>query len=424
MSDIAIQVRGLGKQYRIGAVYQRYRTLRDTVTEMSTRPFRRLASVMKGRATDANERTIWALKDVDVDIRWGEVVGVIGRNGAGKSTLLKVLSRITPPTKGRIVLHGRVGSLLEVGTGFHPELTGRDNVYLNGAILGMRRAEIAKRFDAIVDFSEVEEFIDTPVKHYSSGMFMRLAFAVAAHLEPDILVVDEVLAVGDMSFQKKCLGKMEAVSQAGRTVLFVSHNMHAIRNLCRRSILMNGGKIEFDGPTGEATLRYLRQGQRLDLDAHTAVNNPRLRRGSGAARFTSVSIEDERGESRFEFEMGETVRLRCRYEVFQDLKDLYFFMILGADNSNATSIRHRLAGGTLAGKTGEIVVELPALELRPNEYHLTIYLNDRNLHPYDTLDGMTNPLIVRTTKTLDELNFSPIHPNGVFSHPSRLVSSS
>src|SRR6266478_636505 len=235
MSDIAIKVEGLSKRYRIGANQQSYRTLKEKLTQTAATPFRALQSLAgrNGHSSSngyESKAEIWALKDVSFEIKRGEVVGIIGRNGAGKSTLLKILSRITEPTEGRVVLGGRVASLLEVGTGFHPELTGRENIFLNGAILGMTRREIARKFDEIVAFAEVEKFLDTPVKRYSSGMYVRLAFAVAAHLEPEILIVDEVLAVGDVRFQKKCLGKMQDVSKnQGRTVLFVSHNMDAIQ---------------------------------------------------------------------------------------------------------------------------------------------------------------------------------------------------
>ena len=261
MSDIAIQVEHLGKRYRIGEL-QRYKALRDTLTSALHAPFRAAASIAKGgrpRAKDpAGDNTMWALKDVSFEVKQGEVVGIIGRNGAGKSTLLKVLSRITEPTEGSAQMHGRVGSLLEVGTGFHPELTGRENIYLNGAILGMRKADINRKFDEIVAFAEVEKFIDTPVKHYSSGMFIRLAFAVAAHLEPEILLVDEVLAVGDAEFQKKCLGKMGEVAKEGRTILFVSHNLAAIQALCMRGILLNAGGLIYDGSSSGAVSEYER----------------------------------------------------------------------------------------------------------------------------------------------------------------------
>jgi len=252
MSEAVICAQGLSKRYRIGN-RQRATTLREGIIELARAPLR------LGRRSAPE--TIWALRDVSFEIAPGEVVGVIGRNGAGKSTLLKILARITEPTEGRAEVRGRVGSLLEVGTGFHSELTGRENIFLNGAILGMKRAEILAKFDEIVAFAEVEKFIDTPVKHYSSGMYLRLAFAVAAYLEPDILLVDEVLAVGDASFQKKCLGKMGEVSKSGRTVLFVSHNMPAVRNLCPRAILLCQGLVHSLGPTDEVLRQYLGMSQ-------------------------------------------------------------------------------------------------------------------------------------------------------------------
>ncbi len=239
MSDIVISAEGIGKLYKLGA-RERYRTLRDSVAGFFNDPVGRFRSA---RNRDGEVCTFWALRDVSFTIRQGEVVGIIGRNGAGKSTLLKILSRITEPSEGLAKMQGRVGSLLEVGTGFHPELTGRENIFLNGAILGMRRAEIARKFDEIVDFAEVEKFIDTPVKHYSSGMYVRLAFAVAAHLEPEIMIVDEVLAVGDVTFQRKCLGKMGDVAKQGRTVLLVTHNMLPVRTLCTRAILLGDGRV-------------------------------------------------------------------------------------------------------------------------------------------------------------------------------------
>ena len=251
----AITVEQLGKRYRINRSWQEYRTLREGLARLATAPFRR-----RGDDAPARSEEFWALRDVDFAIEPGEVVGIIGRNGAGKSTLLKVLSRIVPPSSGRVRLEGRIASLLEVGTGFHPELTGRENIYLNGSILGMRRAEIARQFDEIVAFSEVERFLETPVKRYSSGMYVRLAFAVAAHLQPEILLVDEVLAVGDASFQKKCLNKMQDVGTGGRTVLFVSHNMAAVTRLCPRSILLDGGRVIGDGPSHEVASIYLRSG--------------------------------------------------------------------------------------------------------------------------------------------------------------------
>lgn len=270
MSDVAIRVENLGKMYRIGGAQERYRTLRDSLTDAMSAPFKRARSLLRGQAYGAAglEETIWALKDVSFEVKHGEVVGIIGRNGAGKSTLLKILSRITDPTEGYVDVYGRVGSLLEVGTGFHPELTGRENIYLNGAILGMSREEIDRKFDEIIAFAEVEKFIDTPVKHYSSGMGLRLGFAVSAYLEPEILIVDEVLAVGDVRFQQKCLNKMSGVAHQGRTVLFVSHNMTAISQLCNRAILLEQGKSVVDGEVSATIRDYLDRGKNDTSSIH------------------------------------------------------------------------------------------------------------------------------------------------------------
>lgn len=250
MSDFAIRVEDLGKQYRLGQA-QTYKTLRESLASSRLNP----KNLFRARPKPTRE-TFWALRHLGFEIGQGEVVGIIGRNGAGKSTLLKILSMITEPTEGRAELRGRVGSLLEVGTGFHPELSGRENIFLNGAILGMKKQEIHRKFDAIVDFAEVEKFVDTAVKHYSSGMYLRLAFSLAAHLEPEILLVDEVLAVGDAAFQQRCLGKMNEVAQTGRTVLFVSHNMGAVRRLCHSGVLLDGGELVMKGSIEEVITRY------------------------------------------------------------------------------------------------------------------------------------------------------------------------
>ena len=259
MSQNALRLEKIGKQYHIGRKQSGHRSLQDLVTETFVSPFRRAGRLLAGQATTAADldETFWALRDVSLEVNHGEIVGIVGRNGAGKSTLLKILSRITEPTEGCGEIYGRVGSLLEVGTGFHPELSGRENLFLNGAILGMRKVEIERKFDEIVAFAEIDKFIDTPVKHYSSGMYVRLAFAVAAHLEPEILLVDEVLSVGDAAFQKKCLGKMSEVSRAGRTVVFISHNMAAVENLCNRGILLEEGRVTFSGDMKETVDRYL-----------------------------------------------------------------------------------------------------------------------------------------------------------------------
>src|SRR5471032_97536 len=297
MSETAIKVENLSKLYRISHLAAQ-RTVRDAVHHGARLVWRRLRWNSKPTCEE-----FWALREVNFEIKRGEVVGIIGRNGAGKSTLLKILSRITKPTIGHVALYGRIGSLLEVGTGFHPELTGRDNIFLNGAILGMKRGEILKKFDEIVDFADIGKFVDTPVKHYSSGMYMRLAFGVAAHMEPEILVVDEVLAVGDSAFQKKCLGKMEQVSKAGRTVLFVSHNTQAIKALCTRCLLLSQGQIRDDGPVSRVISKYNEEMRSATVNAKTAINNPKFRRGSGAVRFTDIQIVDGNGNPCTEFAM-------------------------------------------------------------------------------------------------------------------------
>jgi len=324
MSDIPIRVENLGKKYLLTHMgnrgHKKYTALRDVITEAAMAPFRslrrRLGKTVEDEQPDSgSHEEFWALKDVSFEIERGEAVGIIGRNGAGKSTLLKLLSRITEPTTGRIEIEGQVASLLEVGTGFHPELTGRENIYLNGAILGMKRAEIKGKFDEIVAFAEVEKFLDTPVKHYSSGMYVRLAFAVAAHLEPDVLIVDEVLAVGDAEFQKKCLGKMKSVSEKdGRTVLFVSHNMQAIRQMCQRVIFLKQGKIVYAGDPHEAISGYLGQG--VNAESHTAIDltdYPRTRSIEGAV-FLRMRFTDGHGQP------ATSVRLTDNLGVEMDIK--------------------------------------------------------------------------------------------------------
>jgi lipopolysaccharide transport system ATP-binding protein len=311
----AIHARGLGKQYRIGARRASYGSLRESLTEALRAPFRAW-----GRLPQTTDSTIWALKDVDLEIQPGEVVGIIGRNGAGKSTLLKILSRITEPSTGEVDLFGRVGSLLEVGTGFHPELTGRENIYLNGAVLGMKRREIQQKFDAMVAFAEVDKFLDTPVKHYSSGMYMRLAFAVAAHLEPEILLVDEVLAVGDAVFQKKCLGKMGEVARQGRTVLFVSHNIAAVRTLCSSALLLRDGQVDSQGSVKTCVERYLELSQ---TNQAKEVDTSQLRRSpvaDTALRINSLRLCTRRtGPS---LAVGEAIELELRFQVTEGLEDV------------------------------------------------------------------------------------------------------
>jgi lipopolysaccharide transport system ATP-binding protein len=295
-TGVAVHCEGISKRYRIGTS-ERYHALRDTITDALHFPGRAVRALLHGRSpfppSDA-QRTFWALKDVSFQVGRGEIVGIVGRNGAGKTTLLKILSRITRPTLGEARVYGRVGSLLEVGTGFHPELTGHENIYLNGAVLGLRKAEIRRKFDDIVAFAEVEEFIDTPVKRYSSGMYMRLAFAVAAHLDPEILFVDEVLAVGDAAFQRKCLGKMSDVSRQGRTILFVSHNMAAVQQLCDRAVWLDEGRIRRDGPAKPVVAEYLQAG----ADAAMEQTWPTIEAapGNDVVRLRRVAVTDTDGE--------------------------------------------------------------------------------------------------------------------------------
>jgi lipopolysaccharide transport system ATP-binding protein len=283
MSELAVRVEKLGKQYRVGGPRASYGSLRESLTDAAHASFRALVGD-NGRRTP---KQFWALQDVDLEVRWGEVLGIVGRNGAGKSTLLKILSRVTYPTTGRAELFGSVGALLEAGTGFHAELSGRENIYLSGAILGMRKAEIRSKFDAIVDFAEIESFLDTPVKRYSTGMYMRLAFSVAAHLEPEILVVDEVLSVGDAAFQQKCLGKMESVAEEGRTILFVSHNMPTVQALCDRALLLREGRVVDEGQPASVVQRYLQSETSFTL-IPLADRDDRV--GDGSVRIVSVGI--------------------------------------------------------------------------------------------------------------------------------------
>jgi lipopolysaccharide transport system ATP-binding protein len=318
-ADPVIQCDGLGKSYLIGhqGTRERYTALRDVVVRQARGVWQATQRALRGQMSVEGDEIeeFWALRDVSFAVQQGEVVGVIGRNGAGKSTLLKVLSRITEPTEGRVTLRGRVASLLEVGTGFHPELTGRENIFLNGAILGMTRAEIKRKFDEIVAFAEVEKFLDTPVKRYSSGMYVRLAFAVAAHLEPEILMVDEVLAVGDAEFQKKCLGKMSEVAQGGRTVLFVSHNMGAVNRLCQRGLLLENGRVAFDGDAQSATARYMVSDS--GVTSKRQWQNPKERPGDGVVRLIAVQAS-QGGQVSDAFDIRYPIDLEMTYETFVD----------------------------------------------------------------------------------------------------------
>jgi lipopolysaccharide transport system ATP-binding protein len=332
-----------------------------------------------------------ALDDVSFSISAGESVGIIGSNGAGKSTLLKVLARVTAPSSGHGIVRGRVSAILEVGTGFHLELTGRENVFLCGAILGLTRREMTARFDEIIDFAGVDKFVDTPVKRYSSGMYVRLAFAVAAHLDPDILIVDEVLAVGDLRFQKRCLQRMEeATNQMGRTILFVSHNLQAVRSLCPRSILLDRGHLVVDGPTSEVIHKYLGM-DRTRLDLRTSALENRLNRTGGRARITSVSITGTDGIERWNFRSGERAVLRLQYEVFERLENLGLLISFSSagDGSVVSTIKERFKDVELGpGERGECSITVDTTRMRPGSFALYICLGDKELSVFeDVIDS-------------------------------------
>lgn len=364
MSDIAIRTEKLSKKYRVGVERARYGRLTESLWNGLATPFRRQSR------NGGLQKEVWALKDVSLEVRQGEVVGIIGRNGAGKTTLLKLLSRITEPTSGYAEIRGRVGSLLEVGTGFHPELTGRDNIYLSGAILGMRRSEIARKFGDIVQFSEVEAFLDTPVKRYSSGMQVRLAFAVAAHLDPEILLVDEVLAVGDLAFQQKCTGKIGDAARSGRTVLFVTHNMASLRNLCTQAMLLEHGDNSTIGGVDQVVSTYLKSLESIDSSNGDLTSVPRT--GTGAVRFRRISFESKTGEPISQVVTGEALDVELEYE---STRERHTNVILSVNFSD--QMGNRLFACTsgalpkpieLAYPQGIIRCRIPRLPLLPGRY--------------------------------------------------------
>ncbi len=392
-NSTAIHIDQLGKRYRLGQTVDLTRTFREAIVglprllgQKAKTTAQQLARCTISSPKQENETidpetppgTFWALREVDLEVKQGEVFGIIGRNGAGKSTLLKVLSRITTPTKGQVKLHGRVGSLLEVGTGFHSELTGRENIYLNGAILGMRKAEINKKFDEIVEFSEVDKFIDTPVKRYSSGMNVRLAFAVAAHLEPEILLVDEVLAVGDAGFQKKCLGKMKNVANEGRTVLFVSHNMGAVRQLCTKCLWLDRGRIKNCGPTSSVIEEYLKSGDDSGKTAEVVFNeNPEKQFQLRLAR-----LRDHRGAITQNFDCDMPVHIELHCQVHQRVPGLYGYLSISRKDGTAVMVSDSFD-----------VVPNPLDDLAAGMYLLRITIPPRTLGPadYEVFVNFTSP---------------------------------
>jgi lipopolysaccharide transport system ATP-binding protein len=395
-----IHVENLGKRYRIGQ-RERYLALRDVLARAASAPAR-LFRARKPASSNGDPTHIWALKDVSFDVRQGEVVGIIGRNGAGKTTLLKILARVAKPTEGFAEVRGRMGSLLEVGTGFHPELTGRENVFLSGAILGMSKAEIQRKFDEMVAFAEVEKFIDTPVKHFSSGMQMRLAFAVAAHLEPEILLVDEVLAVGDLNFQKKCLGKMGDVARAGRTVIVVSHNMNAILTLCSRAVLLADGMMVQDGPAAEVTGRYFMEA--LGTSDASDLSNAR-RTGTGKARFSSLSVQalDPQGAAVPIAYTGCDVYLQVQIESRADLPESNVAVII-YDSSGYRLIDVNTAQrgcfvSMRAGQKACVSFHIRELLLKPGRYFVGLWLGRDWLEEIDNIERATQLDIAEGVET-------------------------
>lgn len=396
MSDTIITVNQLSKLYHLNQLRPKHNTLRDALVDGLSGPVRRLRR--RGQPKPAqSDQLLWALKDLSFEVKIGEVVGIIGRNGAGKSTLLKILSRITEPTSGRAVVQGRVGSLLEVGTGFHPELSGRENIYLNGAILGMRRGEIERKFDEIVAFAEVERFLDTPVKRYSSGMYVRLAFAVAAHLEPEVLVVDEVLAVGDAAFQKKCLGKMGDVAQQGRTVLFVSHNMNAVQRLCPKSILLERGRLQEFGPSDEVITKYWTSGV-VAAPPEEWIDLSRLaHKGTGQCQFAALAYSS--GSEMYGHQPYSdgplSIKVSIRSDADRNVGSLAITIYdqYGAKLINADTVA---LGRSTFLKKGDntLEIKIEQLHLNPGIYVLGLWLADPMGVVFDHIESAMNLEVV------------------------------
>lgn len=405
MNKPIIEVTNLSKKYTLGE-RQPYYSFRDTISSILRTPFRK---------EKLQRDEFWALKDISFNVKEGDVVGVIGRNGAGKSTLLKILSQITPPTEGEISLRGRVASLLEVGTGFHPELTGRENIFLNGAILGMKRWEINNKFKDIVEFSEIEKFLDTPVKHYSSGMYMRLAFAIAAHLEPEILIVDEVLAVGDTQFQKKCLGKMDDISKKdGRTVLFVSHNMEAVKQLCSRTILLNNGQLEKIGNTNDVIEEYLKD----TTQKIVPLSERKDRKGDGKIFFTKIETATDNRNKKYIF-TGKPFSIKLYYKLSAGIRIIKNLAISLTVNDLLGN--HLLAFWTetsgsnfvIDKKEGIIECKIDYCPLLFGQYYINIY---------STVNGVESDYLIKAeTITVDDQEYFKNGRRDDEKHPKYVV---
>ncbi len=406
-SEIVLAVNDLGKRYVLGGLDQLSNSFREMIIDLFSAPFKRYKK-LSGTAADAE--LFWALKNINFSVERGEVIGVIGKNGAGKSTLLKILSRITTPTEGSVTIKGNVASLLEVGTGFHPELTGRENIFLNGAILGMKRKEIAGKFDDIIEFAGIEKFVDTPVKRYSSGMYVRLAFSIAAHLDPDILIVDEVLAVGDVKFQKKCLGKLKDVATTGRTVLFVSHNMEAVQNLCSKCILLEAGTVKRIGPTKELIADYMSDLVEIDpYDSYVRRQTVHDKMSSKGARIASIQLYDADNNSVTEFNIWETLRIRFEIEnqeqVDESVRLALWFCFTNQMGSVVESFFQYDANNGHKEFVGNQVIdaEISALSLPPGYQTIScgiLELND--LGKRDVVDWAENLITIKVKNRFED----------------------
>ncbi|MDT8903850.1 ABC transporter ATP-binding protein [Anaeroselena agilis] len=425
--SVVIRAENLFKKYMLGSIGHNllYRDLQSWWANVRGKEDPNTKITFSGHSAENRQDNFFALHDVSFDVNQGDIVGIIGRNGAGKSTLLKILSRVTAPTMGVVKMRGRIASLLEVGTGFHPDLTGRENIYLNGAILGMSRSEIKKKLDEIVSFADMDRFLDTPVKRYSSGMYVRLAFAVAAHLEPEILVVDEVLAVGDAGFQEKCLGKMKNVANSGRTVLFVSHNIRAIQSLCTRGIVLEKGKVVYDGLSSGAINHYVKSLHRDRFVTRELTTNAR-REGSGRVRFIDVQITDSEGIPQNMFCMGDTLRIRLNYEVFNTMRGIKIFIAFrsGPGREAITSVEHIMTRDIIPpGAIGSATIDIPDIQLRAGEYPSYFHISEAiATHPnFDELDDVLPPIIIEYRDNYNYHNYNPAEATGFFSIPSQVI---
>jgi lipopolysaccharide transport system ATP-binding protein len=412
-SDTVISVEGLSKSYLVGrqGPQERYQSLRDTFVRQGKNYLRKAIDMAQGKQIVQGDsiEEFWALKDISFDLKRGEVLGIIGHNGAGKSTLLKILSRITEPTSGRVTLDGRVASLLEVGTGFHPELTGRENIFLNGAILGMAKDEIGRKFDEIVDFAEVEQFLDTPVKRYSSGMYVRLAFAVAAHLEPEILVIDEVLAVGDVVFQKKCLGKMKSVAKAGRTVLFVSHNLQTVTGLTDRAILLKGGKVITDGPPATVVANYLSN----QVDGGATYERPQADRDSDQPQITRVEMHTSSPGNVHQF--GKPMKVEIEITTPEPVPNSAIsFHVLTRSHQPVLHVLNLDSEVPMLRSSGvhRLACTFPSLRLYPGHYCLRLYFGASE--PRRVFEGLAEVCFFEVIQLEEVREFYWYPDNGIY----------